>query len=225
MNPLDEIDKSVSRIPFGMAFLSILFSGSLFISVNIPLIFAVGEGKQYAGLFELLKSELFSNWNTYLQISGVLSITALVFGSFVIGLVCSSAERWLNDQVVKSRKRRDGKQRYFSIQMMRESNYQQILSWLLGNRNLRAFWEWQLFLHYLYLSLSFNFVVAFALCAILLINHLTFSEIIFLLIFLTVVMAMIIVSFRHSELMASTHYQCVDLYDKEQNAKKLADAL
>jgi hypothetical protein len=202
MDPQEGVETTTGRIPFFMAFLSPIFSGSLFVALNVPLLLALAEGKQFNSLFELMKNGFFPFWLAIIQIQSLISFAILIFGCFVTGLVLSPVERGATFVIASLFARLRRRNRYFSPRMMTDASYSKLVSWLFAHPAEKQHWEWELFLYYLYWSVSINLGIALLLTIMLLVGKGSVFE---LTAFAAVVALTVAFSLSHSTLMAQVH--------------------
>jgi hypothetical protein len=216
MNPLDSVDKTINRIPFALAFLAPLFSGSLFTTLNLPLLYILVQGRQFGSFYDLLTNGLFPIWDSFLQSPNLLNLTAIIFVGFVSGLIMAPVER-LSSTAIAEIYRHVSKHEPFSSFRMSADDYPDLLSWLFAHPAQKAHWEWELFHHYLYWSVSVNLGITFVLSIVFLWQELySLSNLILAFVFLSILGLTIGFSLVHARLMERVH----QMYLKEVKSMK-----
>jgi len=211
MNAKD-ILSTTAKFPFVMVLTAIFLRGSVFLSINIPVIAEVFKGSSYTSISSLLDSAIVSAWKYSIQIFGnILTLPAFLFFSLISGLCLTPIERVIAFLVTKVASlicRNFKSLIMFSGAEAVSSDYAALLSWLLSNPDKKMHWEWELFYYHVQWGVFLN--IALFSCVTLYLLWPTIS-VKHMLLYVVVTMFFLIFALARSAIMGQVH----SFYEKQ----------
>ncbi len=95
MGPSDVLN-AVTKFPFVMVMTAYFVRGSIFLSINIPLIFKLNAPQPYTDFCKMLHSAIFMSWENVVKdkdFGAVVIIPLFLFFSLLVGVLVTPCER------------------------------------------------------------------------------------------------------------------------------------
>jgi hypothetical protein len=177
---------ALEKLPFVLISAGFLFSGGVFLLVNLPLIIALATNEPYGDIGCILNKGVFEFWKIHLSHDmSAGSIFAITFVALVLGLILSPLDKlltyaltvtargmaWCINSRLASKTRK-----LFSATKFANDEYPAFLSWLLRNPLERSQWEWEFFLYQLHWTLCTNALIFVSLCVALVLAKASLSS-------------------------------------------------
>jgi hypothetical protein len=157
MGPSDVLN-AVTKFPFVMVMTAYFVRGSIFLSINIPLIFNFNAPQPYTDFCKMLHSAIFMSWeNVVKDFGAVVIIPLFLFFSILVGVLVTPCERLVGytfTQIInvslkiKLLARLFNKNKniiLFTGEAGGSDEYTALLSWFLTKPEKKLHWEWELY--------------------------------------------------------------------------------
>ena len=180
MGPSDVLN-AVTKFPFVMVMTAYFVRESIFLSINIPLIFNLNAPQPYTDFCKMLHSAIFMSWeNVVKDFGAVVIIPLFLFFSILVGMLITPCERLFEytfTQIInvslkiKLLARLFNKKKniiLFTGEAGGSDEYTALLSWFLTKPEKKLHWEWELFHYYIYWGIFLNVAVFISLTLFLL---------------------------------------------------------
>lgn len=169
----DEPSESSPTVSQHMPFLLVMsvyfFSGSVFLTFNVPVLYHLANAKSFPNLGELVRLGLFEFWiSVFKGASDPVILGVPLFLGLVLGLLLSPVEKLFTLLFVRAaqlishalpKSLQSKIALLFTAKRFADKEYPAFLAWLIANRPAKLQWEWELFLYQLHWSICTNVLI------------------------------------------------------------------